>query len=187
MSYPAMQYVPQRKRTRKFACKNLLLCLLFMFLCRVRTEKKSSRKRRGRRGRPKRKCAAAAAAAAAETGIVWCPALSPAVPPARCAAKPCRKSMACSARVSNTAAIGVHAPTLVLILTHTRAQVLRSHTNSHLFMPMLLHACSLTHLLERSSTQANQQVPPTQTHPTRNCDKLQNIHESFRKHVKYSF
>lgn len=136
-------------RTHKFANKNLPLCLLFFFLCRVRTEKKSSRKRRGRK--PKRKCAEAT------TRMIWCQALSPVVPPAHCAARPCRKSMACSAWVSNTTATGVHAPTLVAC--RTRAQVLHSHTNSHL----LMHACSPTHpptLIEHSSTQANKQSHP---------------------------
>lgn len=87
------------KREHSFAYKNLPLWLYSLFLCRVRTEKKISRKRRGRR--PKKKGAAATAAAA--ESIIWCRVLSPAAPLAHCAARPCRKSMACNAWVSNTA------------------------------------------------------------------------------------
>lgn len=133
--------VLQWKRTHTFAYKNLLLCLLLLFLCRVRTEKKSSRERRGRRRRekPKRKCAAAAAAA---MGIIWCQALFPAVPPAHCASRPCRKSMACSAWVSNTTVTGGDAPTLVLD-THTCTGVALTHKHG----PIYTHTAArmLTH------------------------------------------
>lgn len=122
---------------------NLSVCS-FCSSCRVRAEKESCRKRRRRRPERKRNCAI--------TAIIWCHASSPAVPPAHCAARPCRKSTACSARVSNATATSAHVPTLILKLTHTRAQVFCSHTNLHLFIPVWLHACALNHLLEHSST-----------------------------------
>lgn len=117
------------KWTHKFACKHKppsLVCF-FCSSCRVRTEKKNSREKRGRRRRPerKRKCAV--------TGIIWCQALSPAVPPAHCAARPCRKSTACSARVSNTTATRAHSPTLILRLTHTCTGVLLTHKPASIY------------------------------------------------------
>lgn len=123
-----MQCHTRGKSTHRFACKTLRLCLCLLFLCRVRAEKESSRKRRGRR--PRRKCLAAA------TGITWCLALSPAVPPAHCAARPCRKSMACSAWVSNTyTTTGVYAHTLAL--RPARAENVHrcsAHTQKHIYL-----------------------------------------------------
>lgn len=138
---------PQRKRTHRFAYKNHPVCLLFLFLCRVRTEKKSSRERRGRTGRPKRKCAAAAAA------IIWCQAFSPAVPPAHCAARPCRKRMACSAWVSNTTAT---------VLTCTRAcSQPDTHVHrccTHIQTRIYLCYCTRAHLPTYWSAQAHRQT-----------------------------
>ena len=144
--------------------KKRLLCLPFLFLCRVRTEKKSSRKRWRMRGTesPKRKIECATAAV---EGIIWCRAPSPAVLPALCAARPCRKSMACSAWVSNTRVTGVHAPTLVYSLTHTGTGATLIHLN--LVIHTLLLACALTHVPERCSTQGKKDMSQ---------ETVQNIH-----------
>lgn len=107
---------------------------LSSFLCRVRTAKKSLRKRRWRTRSPKRKCVAFTA-----MGIIWCQVPSPVVPRARCAARRCRKSMACSAWVSNATATGVHAPTLVLSRTHMCTGAALMHKLASIYT-----ACTLT-------------------------------------------
>lgn len=131
-------------------------CLVFLFFCRVRTERKGCRERERKRRtrRPKRKCATAA------TGIAWCQAPSPAPPPAHCAAKACRKSMACSACVSN--ATDVHALTLVHSLTHMCTGAAISHTHTtHAHLHHLLHAHSLTC---RSTRACSYKQPSTHAH-----------------------
>lgn len=138
------------KKNTQICTLKCLLCLLFLFPCRVRT----GRKRGRRRERPERKreCAGAAAAMA----IVWCLAPSPVVLPAHCAARPCRKSMACSARVSNTTVAGVHVPTLALSLTQTCTGATLTNELASIFIPVT--ACTSTHSLEGALKQAHRQT-----------------------------
>lgn len=148
---------------------------LSLFLCRVRTAKKSLRKTRWRTrtGSPKRKCVAFTA-----MGIIWCQVPSPVVPRARCAARRCRKSMACSARVSNTTATGVHAPTLLLSQTHMCTGAALMHKLASIYT-----ACTLTRPLSGALMHTGKQTTHTCTYNTKSLCSLNTRSASLHWHL----